>query len=228
MPNPDNKEKGNGVLAEESATATGAIDGGEGVSVAQRFGKLLAKHISPETYIELTLLAEQRVKTLNDCLMELAEKNLDMATFATIKREAEQREAQAQSATITKDTAMRAAPVKPDEVAKPNKAKGTHPQDRLEERFGLHLSQNDLNEMIQLIKTKAPGVKQLGSSMEIRVRYEVIWRGKRINVVYSPRAERIVTALPLEQLRKLRRHDRRNEVRGNPRSLIIPVDDDET
>lgn len=182
------------------------------MSVADRFAKLLVYSIDPQSFNQITVEAHLAVKTLNDCLLESAKRCIPAEKFDMLMQEAQCRE----------DDALLARSSQPEQYGPPAPPPSKiHTQIRLAERFNLEVSLDDVKQMEQMIIDRAAGVKQLKQNMEIRVHYEIVWQGKRINVVYSPRSQKIITALPMleSKTRKNGSYEKRRETRGNPRSI---------
>ena len=182
------------------------------MSVASRFAKLLVEGVDPQVYHTIRTAAEQRVKTLQDHVMEVAEATLDQEIFRRLKFEAETREEQANKAKKPK-------PAPPPPAAKPG---ANHVQTRLAERYSLEVTRDEITEIAGLIKTGSPTVKLIQREAQIICQYEVQVKGKRVRVVYNAKHGRIMTAVPIKEIRSGKSPvGRRKETRGNPRSMPI-------
>lgn len=166
------------------------------MSVSARFAKLLVAVVDPQLYAALRAAAEQRAKTLNDCLMEAAETTIDKTLFRQLKQEAEAREAQALEAS-KQQACDKSEPPKLE--PKPDQS---HVQQRLAERYSMEVTDAEIKEIEALIKSSAPSVKLVKREAVITSHYEVQLKGKRVSVVYSPKKSRVVTALPMKNYQK--------------------------
>lgn len=166
------------------------------MSVAKRFAKLLSAAIDPESYHAIKIAAQERVKTLDDCLMEIAETSLDRDMFTRLRSEAEAREAQAEEMSAASRKQAEAPP------SPPASAELNHVQVRLQERYSLGVSKQEIQEIEGLIQSGSAAAKLVKQEAEVIKHYEVQIKGKNVRVVYSPKKGCVLTAVPLRPYQK--------------------------
>lgn len=168
------------------------------MSVATRFARILAGAIDPEHYNAIRLAAERRTKDLHQCILEVAAETLDKAAFAKLKEEAEERESVAiKDAGAARDKVEAAKPTEP----KPPDL--SHAQVRIKERYsGLSVTKAELEQLAALIRAESPAAKLVKREAVISVTYDVQIQGKAVRVVWSPKMDKIVTAIPTKPHQK--------------------------
>ena len=206
------------------------------MSVAQRFAGLLQANLDPNLFTRLSVAARQRMRTFDEHLMTLAADALEPAAFDALRSEAERREA-ADLAKVAgregrTEADLRRPPAKPtgDEAAPvpaPAQPNPSHAQEMIAERYAVTLTDADQAALVALVRSKGPQVRLLNRSMFVREKYEVLWRGKRIWVVFNPHNSELVTALPINPPVPKKRVGRIERTsRGNPRSCRVNPDED--
>ena len=194
------------------------------MTVATKFVKLLQSSIDPEVYSQIIATAQEQTKTLQDTIMEVAKTVLTPEAYLTLENEAKYREEQS-ALSLAANTKEDKPPVKPNVIAAPVdlKTKATHAQVRLNERYNMTITASDIADMIKMIKAREQNVKLIKQSTIFRIQYEILWQGRRVNVIYSPADSRIITALPIAEPKKTLRTGKKS--RGNPRSQNYDTED---
>jgi hypothetical protein len=154
------------------------------MSIASRFSRLLAASIDPEDYVAIAVAARPKARTIDDCIMELAEAAIDKAVFATLKAEAEARETQASR--MVAETKAKAEAPPPQQETRGQ----THVQARVLERYSFEVTRGDIEEIENLIRSNSPAIKLLKRQAVISCHYEVMLKGRPGQGDLRPKEER--------------------------------------
>lgn len=81
-----------------------------------------------------------------------------------------------------------------------------HARARAEQRFGVHINKWDMKELVTAIQNaskRKDEVRTIGRQTHTRSRFDVLYQGKWIPVVYDTKRHGIVTVLPEHELGNL-------------------------